>query len=206
MTRLLLVPSGLTDWHEQHRIAGDTDLPLSADGLRQATTHGAAIAPFNPTAVYSGPEESARQTAGLIAKSLGIRARSIAGLKEVALGHWQGLSHEESEDRFERIAKVWQSEPLAITPPEGESLKDAEKRLGAALQKIVKRKPDETLVVVLGPLACAVLRCRFATDAYERFWEFVEEPATHHELDVAPGSFIASRPGSTESGTPAEDS
>jgi len=51
MTRLLLVPSGLTDWHEQQRIAGDTDLPLSAEGLRQASTHGPLLAAFSPTAV-----------------------------------------------------------------------------------------------------------------------------------------------------------
>ena len=205
MTRILLVPSGLTDWHEQHRIAGDTDLPLSAEGVRQAAAHGPVLASFNPTAVYSGSEESARQAAGMIAKSLGLRSRAIAGLKEVALGHWQGLSHEEFEDRFERIAKVWQSEPLAITPPEGESLKDAEKRLCTALQKIVKRKADETLVIVLGPLACAVVRCRFATDGYERFWEFVEEPPTHHEIDVKPEDFNKKPAESSDEGASSED-
>ena len=204
MTRLLLVPSGLTDWHEQHRIAGDTDLPLSAAGIQQAATHGPALAPFNPTAVYSGSEETARQTASLIAKSLGLRTRSIAGLKEVSLGHWQGLSHDEFEERFERVDKVWQSEPLAVTPPEGESLSEAETRLCAALQKLVKRKTDETLVIVLGPLACAVVRCRFAADHYERFWEFVEEPATHHELDVKPEDFKKPSPTSHDS-APTED-
>lgn len=205
MTRLLLLPSGLTDWHEQHRIAGDTDLPLSAAGVGQANAHGPALAPFNPTAVYSGSEEAARQTASLIAKSLGLRARAIAGLKEVSLGHWQGLSHEEFEERFERIDKVWQSEPLAVTPPEGESLQEAESRLAAALLKIVKRKPEETLAIVLGPLACAVIRCRFAADGYERFWEMVEEPATHHELDVTAANLGPRRPGSAEAGTPSED-
>lgn len=189
MTRLLLVPSGLTDWHEQQRIAGDTDLPLSAAGVQQTTAHNSAIAPFNPTAIYSGSEEAARQSASLISKGLGLRTRAIAGLKEVSLGHWQGLSHEEFEERFERVDKVWQSEPLAVTPPEGESLQEAEARLAAALLKIVKRKPDETIVIVLGPLACAVIRCRFAADGYERFWEMVEEPATHHELEVKPEDF-----------------
>lgn len=189
MTRLLLVPSGLTDWHEQHRIAGDTDLPLSAAGIQQAHAHGPALAPFNPTAVYSGSEEAARQTASLIAKSLGLRTRAIAGLKEVSLGHWQGLAHDEFEERFERVDKVWRSEPLAVTPPEGESLSEAETRLCAALQKLVKRKADETLVIVLGPLACAVVRSRFAPDHYERFWEMVEEPPAHHELDVQSEDF-----------------
>jgi len=204
MTRLLLVPSGLTDWHEQHRIAGDTDLPLSAAGVVQANAHGPALGPFNPTAVYSGSEEAARQTASLIAKGLGLRTRSIAGLKEVSLGHWQGLSHEEFEDRFERVDKVWQSEPLAVTPPEGESLSEAETRLCAALQKLVKRKADDTLVIVLGPFACAVVRCRFASDGYERFWEMVGEPATHHELDVQPDDFKSRTTESSES-TPSED-
>lgn len=184
MTRLLLVPSGLTDWHEQHRIAGDTDLPLSAEGARQAAVHGPLLAAFGPTAVYSGPGESAKQAAGVIARALGLRNRPIAGLKEISLGHWQGLTQEEFEERFERVSRAWQNEPLAVSPPEGESLSEAETRLCQALVKIVKRKPDETLVVVLGPLACAALRCRFAPDGYERFWEFVEEPPSHHELDI----------------------
>jgi len=189
MTRLLLIPSGLTDWHEQQRIAGDTDLPLSEEGVRQAEGHGPLVAPFNPTAVYSGPGESAKQAAGVIAKNLGLRARSIAALKEVGLGHWQGLTQEEFEDRFERVAKAWENDPLAVTPPEGESLGAAEKRLCDALLKLVKSRPDETIVVVLGPLACAAVRCRFAAEGYERFWEFVGEPAAHHELDVQPEDF-----------------
>lgn len=189
MAKLLLLPSAETDWAAQRRLAGDTDLPLSEAGMRMAVGHAPVLASFNPTAVYSGPEESARQTASLVAHELRLRSRAIDGLKEVSLGHWQGLTEEEFEERFGKVARVWRSEPLSVTPPEGESLLEADARLSEALAKLVKRRKDDTLVLVLGPMACALMRCRFAPDGFERFWEFVDESPTHHELDATAADF-----------------
>ncbi len=204
MTRLLLVPLRP---HRLARAAAHRRRHRSTAERRRPSSGGCAwplLAPFSPTAVYSGPGESAKQAAHVIAKDLGLRTRAIAGLKGSRPGPLAGIEPGGVRGAVEKIARAWQNDPLAVSPPEGESLSDAETRLCDALQKLVKRKPNETLVVVLGPLACAVVRCRFAPDGYERFWGFAEEPATHHELDVKPEDFRRKSTGTNNSEIPPE--
>ena len=192
MTRLILIATAQTDWRVQNRLAGDTDLPLNQTGHEQAVADGGALAALAPTICRSGPEQATKQTAGIIAHELGIRFRTVKELREVDLGHWEGLTIDEFRERFPKVHRQWRAEPTTVEPPEGESIPSAASRLATGLTKILKRHPNEVLAVVVGPLAHAILRCRLQDRNYEKFWEYADSDERRCELTIEPTSIAAS--------------
>ena len=177
MTRLILIPVAQTDWQAQGRLAGDTDLPLNEYGHRQAVTFGEEIAALQPAVVHCGPEKATKQTASIIAHGLKLKVRPAKELRELDLGHWEGLTRDDFGERFARVYRQWRSAPLSIEPPEGEAIAHAAERLQRAVQRVIKKHPDETVALTLGRYAYALVRCQFDDGDYERFWEYVDGDA-----------------------------
>ncbi len=53
MTTVLLVRHGATDWNHEKRAQGQADIPLNAEGERQAIHAADDLSQLNITAVYS---------------------------------------------------------------------------------------------------------------------------------------------------------
>lgn len=174
MTKLILIRAAQTDWQAQGRLAGDTDLQLNQLGHRQAVADARAIAEDSPEAVYCGADQATKQTAMLIAEALHLRSRTLDELREMDLGHWEGLTVSAFRERFSKVYRQWRSDPLSVEPPEGESVAEVASRLEKALDKILKPDGEETIVLVLGRFAFAVACSRLAETSYERFWEHVD--------------------------------
>jgi len=174
MTRLILIPTGQTDWVAEGRVIGDTDLPLNELGRQEAMAAAQAAAVHRPEVVYCGAEEASKATAKIIAHELTLKYYASDKLREVSLGHWQGLTEEEFGERFAKVYRQWRTEPMSVIPPEGESLSDAVERLRGALDRTRRRNKDKVLAVVLGRLAYALCRCTLAENGFDRFWEFAD--------------------------------
>jgi broad specificity phosphatase PhoE len=186
MAKLILVSSGDTEWRAQERLAGDVDLSLNEAGRRQAHDAAQAIASQFPQVVRCGPEQATRQTASIIAHELSLKFRTVEALREVDLGVWEGLTVAEFSERYARVHKQWRLDAKSVEPPDGESIPTAEARLLDGLKRVMKRHRSETVAVVLGPLAVAILRCRLVEGTYARFWEFAESPPAHQVIDPVP--------------------
>ncbi len=184
MTRIILIAAAQTDWRVQGRLAGDTDLPLNQAGHQQAIVDGGAIAALKPTICRCGPEQATKQTASILAHELGIRFRAAKELREIDLGHWEGLTVEEFRERFPKVHRQWRAEPTTVEPPEGESITVAASRLTDGLRKIIKRHPDDVIAIVVGHFAQAILRCRLQDRGYEKFWDYVEGEERWREINV----------------------
>lgn len=202
MIRLILIPAAQTDWQAQGRLAGDTDLPLNEYGHRQAVVFGEEIAPLRPAVVHCGPEKATRQTGSVIAHGLLLKLRPGKELRELDLGHWEGLTQEQFRERFARVDRQWRNAPLSVESPEGEAVAHAADRLHRAVERIIKKHPDETAVVVLGRFAYALVRCEYLDHDYERFWEYIDgEPqwcVFEPPSQTAPGTDLTQPPGGGE--------
>lgn len=188
MTRLVLIPTAQTDWQAQGRLIGDADLPLNEIGHRQAIADAQAVAAFRPAAIYCGAEQAAKQTASIIAHELRLRARTAKLLRELDLGHWEGLTVAGFSDRFPKVFRQWRDDPRSIEPPEGEAIPVAATRLAKGLQRIIKRREeDEAVVLVLGPFAAAILRCELEDHGYDRFWDYVDGDERCHVVQMPMG-------------------
>lgn len=183
MNKLILVKAAETEWQVQGRLVGDTDLQLNEIGHRHAQADAKAVAGFAPKAIYCGVDAPTKQTASIIAEELGLKIKTEAALREINLGHWEGLTVDDFKERFSKVYKQWRNDPLSVEPPEGESVSEVAGRLKKSLEKILKRNDGQSILLVLGRLAYAAARCEFEDEAYEHFWQYVEDDAQWHTID-----------------------
>lgn len=184
MMKLILVSAARTSWAAQGRLAGDADLPLDEVGSGDAATDGIELAETAPSAIYAGPEEATKQTGTIIAQALEKKLKTLKELRELDLGHWEGLTRQEFQERFAKVHRQWRSDPFSVSPPEGESVAEAETRLTQGIRKIVEQHDGQTVVAVLGRFAGAIVRCRLSDAGYEPFWEFVNGERARHVFDL----------------------
>ena len=143
MTTLLLTRHGETDWNAQHRWQGQSDPPLNERGREQARALAAELDGFD--VVYASDLARARETAEIVAQ--GREVRVDERLRERRFGRWEGLTRDEIGNRFADELARWRS-------GDGPGAADAEPfdafaaRVGAFLQDVVSRHPDETVLIV----------------------------------------------------------
>jgi broad specificity phosphatase PhoE len=147
-TRLTLIRHGETSanldgvWH------GSTDTPLTERGRRQADRVASFLASrhSDATALYSSPLQRARDTAGAIARALGLVPVIDRGLAEYDLGSWEGLSYTDLHQQH----RLWDrmKEDPDFAPHGGESPRQVTERFTASLRRIAETHPGQRAIVV----------------------------------------------------------
>jgi probable phosphoglycerate mutase len=149
MTKLLLVRHGHVEGISPERFRGRAELPLTALGRREAALTAAHIAAcWRPAAIYTSPMGRCVDTGAAIGKPLGLAASAILRLNDIDYGDWQGLTPDEVRARWPGELDAWYRHPDWAAIPSGESLQQVLTRAVAAFRDIVKRHPDDTVVLV----------------------------------------------------------
>src|SRR4029453_14296582 len=91
---------GETDWNRERRFQGHADTPLNDAGRAQAADLADSLTSERLVAVYTSPLRRAYETAALIAIRLGLDVRPLDALREIHVGHWEGLTIEEVRERY----------------------------------------------------------------------------------------------------------
>jgi probable phosphoglycerate mutase len=145
---VLLVRHGTTPTTGKMLPGRAPGLHLSEKGRTQADRAAERIAALAkpPSAVYASPLERARETAAPVARSLGLRVRTVIGLVEVDVGEW-------TEKPLARLyrAREWptvQRWPSGFRFPGGESFAEMWVRSLDAVLGLVAEHPGETIVAV----------------------------------------------------------
>ena len=132
MTTFLLARHGETDWNHEGRFQGHADPGLNDLGRAQAEELAAFLAVKPPDAVYASDLRRAYETAEIIGARLGLRVEREAGLREIDVGSWQGLTRAETDGRD------W----------DGESYDAHRQRVLRALLQIAEGHPDRRVLVI----------------------------------------------------------
>ena len=135
-TKLILVRHAKTAFNihgPRGRFCGCSDPGLNEAGRRQVERLIPAIAAREPDRVYSSPLRRALQTAGPIARSVGLPLLVDRRLREVDYGVWDGLSKGEVERDFLPAWQAFQSDPVRNTPPGSEPLGSVQERAESVL-------------------------------------------------------------------------
>jgi broad specificity phosphatase PhoE len=105
--RLIVARHGRTSWNELGLFQGHADIPLDAEGERQAIGLAAALAPLKPDRIAVSDLSRARQTAAPLAAATGLRPDVDARLREVDVGTWEGLTRDQVIARNPEEYRAW---------------------------------------------------------------------------------------------------
>jgi ribonuclease H / adenosylcobalamin/alpha-ribazole phosphatase len=159
-TITVLLRHGDTRLSPEHRFSGLRDLPLSADGTRQAKAAACRLASgARIDAVISSPLRRAAATAAIAATELGLIPATDDDLRETDFGEWEGLTLAEIQQRWPAAAAAWQHNPDQA-PPGGESFADTARRVDQACDRLLRDHPGETVLVVSHITPIKILLCR----------------------------------------------
>lgn len=145
-TTILLARHGETDWNRAGRFQGHADPPLNATGRRQAEELAARVADAGVSAVYASDLRRARDTAAVVAERLGLRLRQREDLREIDVGEFQGLTHDQIRERWPDVDRRVAEHGVGWV--EGESLEQMRSRVVGALAAIAREHPGEVVLVV----------------------------------------------------------
>ena len=136
VTTILLARHGETDWNRDGRWQGWSDPPLNETGRAQAQLLAEQLRSTPFDAVYASDLRRAFETAEIVAATHGLDVVADAGLREIDIGSWSGLTREEIDERFggER--------------PDGESREQHAARVLAAVERIARANPGRRILVV----------------------------------------------------------
>ncbi len=122
MTRLLLIAASPTPWDVEDRVVGNHSLPLTEEAHKAIAELVGELVPMISSIYRCKTNEACNETAKLVAEKYNLRPGHRADLDEINLGLWQGLRREEVRFRFPKVVELWQKQPLAVEPPEGETV------------------------------------------------------------------------------------
>lgn len=177
---VLLVRAGATEWDDAGRAQGETDLPMSLSGRQRLTRDlsdhlrqcsGSAWSAID--AILHAPDDASRETAQIVSAQTGARTKELDGLRALSMGLWEGLREAELLERYPKAFQQWLDDPSVVTPPDGESIPEAEERLLETLCKGLARK--SSVAVVLRPPAFGVVRCWLLGRPMADLWKVIEE-------------------------------
>lgn len=127
---------------------GGLDNPLTEKGREQVRASAKALKGKGITKIYASPLLRTRQTAELVADTLGMGPNNIIyddRLRELNFGKWSGADKKGSVEAFWEWEK---SHTYKDKIPEGESYFDAKNRFGSFMYEIEKSLSSEMVLVV----------------------------------------------------------
>lgn len=175
MVRIILVRHGQTQWNVERRFRGRTDVKLDQTGIRQAKATAKRLNHLKLNAIYSSPLGRAFDTARIIAQARKFKVEPVEGFIDIDFGGWQGLSLEEVEVQYLSLYQLWLSSPQKVRFPGGEGLDEVRERAVAALNGLLDRHKNGTVLVVTHRVVNKVLICAILGLDNSHFWQIRQD-------------------------------
>jgi len=191
MLRIILIHPGTTDYDQQQRIQGALDIPLNAQGRAEVSQVVEQLRGQGVDAIYSPTSQPALETAQALAAGLQVKLKKLQRLQNLNQGLWQGMLVDDVRRKQPKVYRQWQEQPENVCPPEGEMLSEADERVRAAVSKLLKRRKDGAIALVL-PEPLASLVRRFVTHGeLGDLWKVANGHAQWEVLEVEPEKALA---------------
>jgi broad specificity phosphatase PhoE len=147
VTKVILWRHGNTDWNNERRYQGQTDVPLNDRGRAQAVTAAAKLALVKPDLILTSDLSRAADTASALSSLCGFTPQLDVRLRERSFGPFEGFTRDEVVERFPDIFRRWQQ---GETQPEDglELLSDLGKRVTEVIRHAAEQVPGGTAVLV----------------------------------------------------------
>jgi len=149
LTRLFLIRHGDTIDEESKRVfKGTADIPLSEKGVERLKKASAFLSRFDFDFIYTSALSRCIESGKIIAKPHKMETKVAKAFNEIHFGVWEGRSFDEVQEEYPIEFWKWRKNPDIHTPPEGESLVEAQQRSITNFNKMVKKHRGQNIVIV----------------------------------------------------------
>ena len=191
--RFYLVRHGATEWTRGRRLQGQTDVPLSHEGRRQARSVARHLANVDFDTAYTSDLSRALETAETV---LAWQPNPIPlvvqnGLREISDGIYEGWSVTAAVEADPRIAQRLdgQAPMLDYEPPRGESIRAVFIRQQEVASLLMADNTGHRILVVGHGWALRLLAAALTGRGPEWFWKLEPlDPASVSVIDLHEGS------------------
>jgi len=136
MLNLYIVRHGQTKWNTERRFQGWLDSPLTENGILRAQELRLKLEPIKFDACISSPSGRAVKTLALIV-DLEPHLQSVDDrIKEIMLGNWQGMTHEEIETLYPEQLDLFYNNPESFKLHDAESYQDVYDRVSSFIESL----------------------------------------------------------------------
>ncbi|MET0264514.1 MAG: histidine phosphatase family protein [Duganella sp.] len=161
-TKIVLIRHGETAWNAVRRLQGHIDIPLNAEGERQARALAQALAGEGLDLFIASDLQRARQTAQAVAVHYGhATVHTDPALRERCYGVFEGMLYTEIAQQYPQEFALWQARDIDAVMPAGERVAESFRQFYArtigAIERWAREHPGKTLAIVAhgGVLECA---------------------------------------------------
>ncbi|MBH8597099.1 MULTISPECIES: histidine phosphatase family protein [unclassified Thermoactinomyces] len=171
MVRLIWIRHGETEANRAKRYIGHLDEPLNGSGIEQAGRLARSLAHLDVEIMYVSDLRRCRETARFCAKHWPDAPMEITpDLRECSFGRWEGWTYREIAEREPELLQKWLGDPFRHAPPQGESLRDLDRRLTAWLEEAEQKTVGKTAAVFShgGPIRWFLAKHVFRD--WDQFW------------------------------------
>lgn len=196
--RLILVRHAATVWtdtshplqrtvHPHNRLLGSSDVPLSTQGIQQATQLGARLAQEGITHLITSPLQRAYTTAKRIAPHIGPVPMTIEPrLQEIDFGAAEGLTLPEVARRYPDVYHAYCAQGNEVEFPRGEAFSAFQERVHHWLEEFLAtyQDTDETVLIVTHGGVTRVALCILLAWPIETFWRIRQDYACINSIGV----------------------
>jgi len=178
----LLRHGSLQTTDKAKRFIGQTDLPLSEQGRRQAKYWRRQLADWPIDGIFCSDLQRCRKTADTIAQDHRTPVTPLAELREIDLGRWEGM-------RFDQVKQLWPDAFLqrgrniaGFRPPDGERFNDLQRRVVQIFEQQIG-KCDGNLLFVSHAGVNRVLLCHILGMPTANLFRIDQGPAAMNILE-----------------------
>lgn len=169
---LYIMRHGKTDWNEQHKIQGRTDIPLNDEGRKMAAEAAEKYKDIHFDICFCSPLIRAKETAQIFLSARNIPIIYDDRIMEMCFGIYEGI--ENSFEIPDCPINVLFKDPVNYIPVEnGESFEQLFARSGEFLEQAVRPQLEDgkdVLIVGHGAMNSSIV-CQIKNEPLENFWK-----------------------------------
>ena len=169
--RLLLVRHGVTDWNDEGRVIGSTDLLLSNDGRKQAQQLGIRLSGEPIDITFSSDLRRASETARIISTKCKTPLVIDNRLREVDFGLWEGMTVKQIQEEYTKEFDDWKNNS-SFSPPNGERYPSITARMQSFLGDLKQKHWGDTVLIVSHGVILQMMIFQLMDFPYRNDWHF----------------------------------
>ncbi|MCR4596517.1 MAG: histidine phosphatase family protein [Lachnospiraceae bacterium] len=170
---LYIIRHGITDWNNERRLQGQTDIPLNDEGREMAEQARKEYRNVHFDICFCSPLARARETAEILLRDRDVPVMYDDRLKEMCFGIYEGAPNTLGVSDAP-VGVFFSSPELYTDPPEGaESITALMERTGEFIKDRVRPELDagrDVLIVGHGAMNSAIV-CRIKDRPLSQFWD-----------------------------------